>query len=121
MSRPAQLSGPIVMVEVDGAIATWSSGEFAGDPDVVEAARVAALAGFVLEVAGQRWRAGSHDARSATAALHAFLPWRTRILEAPDSVTSALVPREEELSQRPGTPATPGTPTPPDWATPGLF
>lgn len=96
--RPAALSGPVVVVNVDGAIATWVDGEFAGDSRLLGAANLAALGQYEVEIAGRRYRANSYDPLGAVAALHAFKPWRTRIVEAPSEVLELLAPRELHLT-----------------------
>lgn len=96
--RPPRRSGPLVLVNVDGAIATWIDGEFSGDPRIITAAETAALGRYEIEVAGRTMRANGYEALGAVAALHAFKPWRTRVIEAPESVRAQLVARETHLT-----------------------
>ena len=102
--RTAALSGPVVVVNVDGAIATWVDGEFAGDARLVGAAQLAAIGRYEVEIAGHRYRANGHDPLGAVAALHAFKPWRTRIVEAPSEVLASFSPRELHLAGSEATP-----------------
>lgn len=100
MSGRARLSGPVVVVNVDGAIATWADGEFGGDARLVGAAQMAAVGRYALEVAGRKFRANGHDPLGAVVALHAFRPWRTRVIEAPEDVRAHLESRETHLRSR---------------------
>lgn len=96
--RPAALSGPLVVVNVDGAIATWVDGEFSGDSRIVGAAESAAIGRYEVEVVGRQLRANGHEPIGAVAALHAFRPWRTRVVEAPEEVLVQLSARETHLT-----------------------
>lgn len=96
--RPSSRSGPLVLVNVDGAIATWIDGEFSGDPRIVTAAESAALGRYEIEIAGRVVRANGYEPAGAIAALHAFKPWRTRVIEAPEDVRAQLAARETHLT-----------------------
>lgn len=88
MGRPAQLSGPVVAIAVDGKTAAWCDGHFVGDRQIVKIARRAAE--HSDQVSWGRLpadeTAGDTTPRAALAALMAYDPERTCITEWPDSV-----------------------------------
>lgn len=90
MARPAKLSGPVVAVAVDGRGAAWCDGIFTGDPEIVQAARDAAMFHTEIDVHGLLIPAHNEDALGATAALFALSPGRTILTEATTPVRDLL-------------------------------
>lgn len=88
-------TGPVVAVDVDGLQAAWCGGYFTwtGDPRARQIVREAKLAAEI----GQQVRIGHVDVTAdastplgALAALHAYRPGRTTVIEAPNEVYDAI-------------------------------
>lgn len=93
MDTPAS---PIVVVDCDGRRAMWDGTDFWGDGLIVRYARLAATAGHRVDILGHvPVIAGDRDALGATAALCAYSPGRTVIVEHPESVGRVI---DEALS-----------------------
>lgn len=94
MPRETLSNGLVLAVDVDGRTASWCDGYFAGDRQVVDPARAAAENHDVLVIAGAVTRCDAETALGATAALHAFRPGRTRLLDhVPDEVAAWFTER----------------------------
>ncbi len=79
-----------------GACAWWTSGRFGGDPEIVDHALRAVACGLPVRIGDGVWRAGGDDPAEAIAALSAWDPGRTEVLQAPDAVLAELY--EENLA-----------------------
>lgn len=88
MDTPAS---PIVVVDCDGRRAMWDGTDFWGDGLIATHARRAALVGHQVDVLGRvPVVAGTGDALAATAALCAYDPGRTIIVDNPEEVGRVL-------------------------------
>ncbi|BDZ52621.1 hypothetical protein GCM10025867_48620 (plasmid) [Frondihabitans sucicola] len=95
MGRPAKLSARLISVSVDGKGAAWCDGEFSGDPEIIEYARRCILFNTEIDVMGIPMVADNVDMFGALAALYAFSPGRTILIEAPERIR-ALLDEEDE-------------------------
>lgn len=90
MGRKPTKSGPLIAVSVDGRGAAWCDGQFSGDPEVVSMAKIALSTKLPVEVFGQELLAEPDTPVGIAAALFAYSPGRTVIVEAPDEVIDTL-------------------------------
>lgn len=90
MARPVKLSGELISVSVDGRGAAWCEGVFTGDSEVVEMARNASTFNTDIDVMGIPIQADFESATGALAALYAYSPGRTILIQAPDDLFDIL-------------------------------
>lgn len=90
MGRKPAKSGPLVSVSVDGKGAAWCDGQFSGDQEIIAEARLAISTGLEVEILGQPILAEGDTPTGITAALFAYSPGRTEVVEAPQEVMEVL-------------------------------
>lgn len=88
-SYPA--TAAVVVVDCDGRLASWDGTDFRGDAEIVDAALEAVELRQQVPVLGLAHAvAGDADPIAAAAALCAFAPGRTILVENPQAVTDWL-------------------------------
>lgn len=84
-------TGPVVAVAYDGGRgAAWCNGVFAGDPEIIAAAERACTFEQTIDVIRVPILANRDTPIGATAALFAFHPGRTALVECPREVSDLL-------------------------------
>lgn len=94
-------TGPVVAVDVDGLQAAWCDGHFTwtGDPrarKVVQEAKLAAEISQEVRIGQVYVTADATTPLGALAALHAYRPGRTTVIEAPQDVYDAIAGEVED-------------------------
>ena len=89
MGRPPKLSGDLVSISVHGKGAAWCDGVFAGDPEILEAARLAIRLELPVMIGRERYEAGGEDALGALAALMSYSS-QALIIQAPNYISQIL-------------------------------
>ncbi|BDZ52617.1 hypothetical protein GCM10025867_48580 (plasmid) [Frondihabitans sucicola] len=85
-----KLSGELISVSIDGRGAAWCDGIFSGDEEIVEMARNASIFSLEVDVMGIPIQADSDSTTGALAALYAYSPGRTILIQAPDDIFDIL-------------------------------
>lgn len=88
--RPPVNSGPVVAIAFDGVSGAWCDGVFAGDPQVVTSAQLAADLAQEVPVFGTLVIADSTTPSGALAALISYRPGRAFVTEAPAGLLGEL-------------------------------
>lgn len=90
MGRPLTYDQPLIAVSVNGRGAAWCADQWAGDQEVIDAAKVAIRLRQPVEIGYKRFTASVDSLTGIAAALFAYSPGRTLLVKAPDEVADEI-------------------------------